>query len=127
MQQQVTRYSKIVAQSDKGLPSNSVVPILKEKVDTFKKMVPVVIALRNEALKDHHWKQIADAIDHPIERDEAFTLGYLLELRVNEFKDEVETISTAATQEAILEQMLAKVRAPSIAHRVSQHLPHLPI
>ncbi|KAL3909338.1 MAG: hypothetical protein SGPRY_009465, partial [Prymnesium sp.] len=98
MQQQVTRYAKVVAQSDKGLPSNTVVPILKEKVSTFKGMVPVVVALRNEALKEHHWKQIADAIDRTIERDEGFTLGHLLELRVNEYKEQIETISTSATQ-----------------------------
>lgn len=114
MQQQVTRYAKVVAQSDKGLPSNTVVPILKEKVSTFKGMVPVVVALRNEALKEHHWKQIADAIDRTIERDEGFTLGHLLELRVNEYKEQIETISTSATQESVLEQMLAKAPRSSI-------------
>eukprot|EP00966_Prymnesium_polylepis_P236491 5469227-Prymnesium_polylepis.1 len=108
MQAQVTRYAKVVAQSDKGLPSNTVVPILKEKVDVFKGLVPVVVAMRNESLKEHHWAQIEQAIHAEIERGENFTLGYLLELRVNEYREEIETISTAATQEAVLEGMLAK-------------------
>ena len=53
---QVTKYAKVVAQSEKGMASNTVVPILKEKVDTFKGMVPVVVALRNDSLKAHHWE-----------------------------------------------------------------------
>ena len=36
-------------------------------------------------------------------------LGYLLDLKVNEFREEIETISTAATQENVLEEMLSKV------------------
>ena len=47
MQQQVQRYAKVVNQCEKGLPANSVLPILREKVDTFKVLVPVVVALRN--------------------------------------------------------------------------------
>ena len=36
--------------------------MLAEKVTTFKGMTPVVVALRNEALKPHHWEQIEAAI-----------------------------------------------------------------
>ena len=84
-------------------------PLLAEKVTTFKGMTPVVVALRNEALKPHHWEQIEAAIHSDIERGDNFTLGYLLELKVNEYREEIETVSTAATQENVLEEMLAKV------------------
>ena len=36
---QVTRYAKTVYQMEKGLPSNSVVPKLKAKVDAVKDIV----------------------------------------------------------------------------------------
>ena len=72
-------------------------------------MVPVVVAMRNEALKEHHWAQIETAIHADIERGENFTLDYLLALKVNDYKEEIEAVSTAATQEAVLEGMLAKV------------------
>ena len=109
MQQQVQRYAKVVNQCEKGLPANSVLPILREKVDTFKVLVPVVVALRNEALRQHHWEQIELAIHSDIDRGDAFTLGYLLELRVQEYKEQIEAISTAATQEQVLEDLLSKV------------------
>ena len=69
----------------------------------------MVVALRNEALKAHHWEQIETAIHTTIDRGDGFNLGYLLELKVNEYREEIETISTAATQENVLEEMLAKV------------------
>ena len=109
MQKEVTKYAKTVSQCEKGLAPNTALPILKERVETFKGMVPVVVSMRNEALKEHHWKQIEEAIGSAIERGEGFTLGYLLELRVSEFKDAIEAVSTAATQEKILEELLAKV------------------
>ena len=105
----VGKYNKIVGQCDKGLPTNTVLPLLADKVTTFKAMTPVVVALRNAALKAHHWEQIETAIHTTIDRGDGFNLGYLLELKVNEYREEIETISTAATQENVLEEMLAKV------------------
>jgi len=109
MQKEVTKYAKVCSQVEKGLPMNSVLPLLKDKVDTFKQLVPVVVAMRNDALKEHHWRSIEEVISNEIERGEGFTLGYLLELRVNEYKEEIEAVSTAASQEQILEELLAKV------------------
>ena len=109
MQQSVNKYNKVCAQCEKGLPINTVLPMLKEKVDVFKGLVPVVVALRNDALKEHHWTQIEEVIHQEIDRGENFTLGYLLELHVNEYREQIETVSTAATQEGVLEEMLAKV------------------
>ena len=45
MQQSVNKYNKVCAQCEKGLPVNTVLPMLKEKVDVFKALVPVVVAL----------------------------------------------------------------------------------
>ena len=109
MQAAVNKYNKVCAQCEKGLPPNTVLPLLREKVDVFKALVPVVVALRNGALKEHHWAQIEEAIHAEIDRGDNFTLGYLLELQVNEHREAIETVSTAATQEGVLEEMLAKV------------------
>ena len=109
MQKAVTKYNKVCAECEKGLPPNSMLPLLKNKVNVFKSLVPVVVALRNEALKEHHWALIEEAIHVEIDRGENFTLGYLLQLHVNEYREQIETVSTAATQEGVLEEMLAKV------------------
>jgi dynein heavy chain len=106
----VQRVDKVCKQCEKGLPENTVLPILKDKVDTFKAMVPVIDALRNPALRERHWNQIEDTIHSKVERGEGFTLGYLLELSVKEYRGEIEQIAVRATQESILEEMLVKVK-----------------
>eukprot|EP00741_Cyanophora_paradoxa_P000409 tig00000404_g400.t1 len=106
----VAKYNKIVMQCERGLPDNPVVPILKSKVVAFKNTVPVVYALRNPALKERHWGKIEGTIGAPIVRDDKFTLGYLMNLKVMDFKEAIEQVSTEATNEAVLEEMLAKVK-----------------
>ena len=47
---------------EKNLEDNPIQRKLKELVDTFKGAMPIVVALRNEHLKEHHWKGIKDLI-----------------------------------------------------------------
>lgn len=56
-------YSKIVLRLEKNLDENPVQKKLKELVETFKGAMPIVVALRNDNLKDHHWKEIKDLIN----------------------------------------------------------------
>lgn len=85
---------------EKNLDANPIQEKLKGQVETFKEAMPIVKALRNDKLQPEHWTQIKALIqkDFDIE-DEAFTLKSLIDLDVNQFKDEITTISTQATQE----------------------------
>ncbi|KAI9333548.1 dynein heavy chain and region D6 of dynein motor-domain-containing protein [Obelidium mucronatum] len=106
---QIQVYLKTVYSLDKGLPPNDVVPKLKSMVDEFRTMYPTIVDLRNQALKQRHWDRIQDALGKQLNKDETFTLGRLIELRVFDFKDEISNISSQAGSEAALEEMLAKV------------------
>ncbi|ORY38879.1 hypothetical protein BCR33DRAFT_853838 [Rhizoclosmatium globosum] len=106
---QIQIYMKTVYTLDKGLPPNDVVPKLKAMVDEFRVWYPTIVDLRNQALKPRHWERIQDAIGKQINKDETFTLGKLIEMRVFDFKDEISNISSQAGSEAALEEMLAKV------------------
>ncbi|KAJ3226918.1 Dynein heavy chain 6, axonemal [Clydaea vesicula] len=106
---QISGYLKIVYSLDKGLPPNDVVPKLKAMVDEYKAMYQTIVDLRNPALKPRHWDKIQDAIGKVLVKDESFTLGKLIELRVFEFKEEISTVSAQAGSEAALEEMLSKV------------------
>jgi Dynein heavy chain, N-terminal region 2 len=55
-------YAKICMRLEKNLPENPIQLRLKGLVDTFKGAMPIVTALRNENLKEHHWKEIKDLI-----------------------------------------------------------------
>eukprot|EP01052_Picozoa_sp_SAG31_P002976 SAG31_NODE_109_length_24587_cov_111.480848_7_plen_3254_part_00 len=113
MQDEVTLYNKVTMQAERTLPANNVVPQLKTIVQTFKNTVPVIGDLRNDALKDRHWEKIERIIGNSIPRDkpEEFKFGTLLDFKVMHYKEQISVISTEATQEDMLETMLAEVTA----------------
>ncbi len=49
-------FAKICLRLEKNLEENPIQLKLKDMVDTFKGAMPIVVALRNDNLKDHHWK-----------------------------------------------------------------------
>eukprot|EP00899_Mesostigma_viride_P007437 jgi/Mesvir1/16695/Mv15092-RA.1 len=109
MEEKVARYHKLCYKLERGLPPNKVVPQLSRMVTEFKETLPVIQALRNPALKPRHWDKIEGIIGEPGISGEGVTLGKLLELKVMQFKDALQNVSTEATQETTLEELLQKV------------------
>nr|XP_015200901.1 PREDICTED: dynein heavy chain 6, axonemal [Lepisosteus oculatus] len=105
---QVTKYAKFVNQLEKGLPPNSVVPILKGKVEGMREKLPVISDLRNPCLKQRHWDTIEQIVDAKLV-DEPLSLARLLELNAFEFVEEIQEVSGQASGEASLESILKKV------------------
>ncbi|TPX36228.1 hypothetical protein SmJEL517_g01545 [Synchytrium microbalum] len=105
----ITSYVKVVAQLDKGIPPNEVVPYLKTMVDEYRAMYPTIVDLRNPALKSRHWEKIQDALGKQLVRDETWTLSTLMDQGVFNFKDEISQVSSQASSETALEEMLARV------------------
>ncbi|GFO34548.1 dynein heavy chain 1, axonemal, partial [Plakobranchus ocellatus] len=109
LQKNVNKFTQTVYMLEKGLPSNEVVPRLKEKVMDFKQGMPVITSLRNPSLRQRHWDEIQRIIGKSISRDKNFTLGNLLEMNIFKHKEKIQEIATTASNEATLEQMLQKV------------------
>ncbi|XP_012629713.3 dynein axonemal heavy chain 6 [Microcebus murinus] len=107
---QVSKYAKFVTQLEKGLPPNSVVPLLKNKVDKMKEKLPVIVDLRNPTLKPRHWAAIEQTVDATlVDAEIPLTLDRLSELHVFDFAQEIQDISGQASGEAALETLLKKV------------------
>ena len=104
----VMKYVKTVYQLEKGLPPNSVVPKLKEKVELMRDKVPVVTDLRNPSLKKRHWEKIEEIVQQKFELDE-LTLKVLTEFNAFEHAEQIQEVSGQASSEASLESMLKKV------------------
>lgn len=58
IQKDVNRFTQNIYLLEKGLPTNELVPRLKNKVLDFKKALPIIIALRNPNLKTRHYHQL---------------------------------------------------------------------
>ena len=111
LEKYVQQYNKTVFQATKGLPGNPVVPKLKASVDTFTPVLPVVVDLRNTALQERHWTAIHELVGFEIQGDAEFTLGDIVNKGVTSHQTEITIVATNATQEAVLEEMMAKVTA----------------
>lgn len=69
--------------------------------------MPIVVALRNDALKEHHWKEIKDKINADFNiTDPEFTLQSLIDLNAVQFQEDITAISTQASQEQSLRGQL---------------------
>ena len=106
---QINMFMKVAFSLDKGLPPNDVVPRLKSMVDEYRSMYTAIVDLRNPALKSRHWDKIQDTIGKTISKEEGFTLGKLIEMRIFDFKEEINSISGQAGSEAALEEMLTRI------------------
>jgi dynein heavy chain len=52
----------------------AVATAVKEKVDEFKPVVPIAVALRKDGMVDRHWDQVSTALGSDIRPIEGFTL-----------------------------------------------------
>ncbi|XP_028393421.1 dynein heavy chain 6, axonemal-like isoform X2 [Dendronephthya gigantea] len=109
MQKTVSKLMQTIFLLEKGVPANNVIHKLKQEVTTFKQGMPAVISLRNHALRPRHWDAVQILMQRNFVRDKHFTLGVLLKMNVFRYKTKIVEISSHATNEFTLEQMLRKV------------------
>ena len=112
---QCTKWYKTAGRAERELPPNTLVPKLKENATIWKNLVPACGELKNPKLQERHWEKLEGLVGFKFERDpetwsEPFTLGSLMAKNIMQYKDEIQRISTEATQEAVLEELLDKVK-----------------
>jgi dynein heavy chain len=100
---------KTIYSLDKGLPPNDVVPYLRDMVQEIWSIYPTIVDLRNPALKQRHWDKIQEVIGKAINKEDDFNLGKLMEENIFDFKEEISNISSQASSEMALEEMLNKL------------------
>ncbi|XP_064133022.1 dynein axonemal heavy chain 14 [Loxodonta africana] len=109
VQRNVSKWMQIILVLEKGLPKNDMVTYFKQSVIDFKQELPIIIALGNPCLKPRHWDALHEIIGKSISLDKNCTVENLLTLKMFQYEEEINEISTAATNEAALEKMLFKI------------------
>lgn len=73
-------------------------------VDKFRRTLPLIIELKNPAMRPRHWKRVKETIDQPFdETSEDFTLDAIIKMRMHSFAEEISEISSTATMELAIE------------------------
>ncbi|XP_030578556.1 dynein heavy chain 2, axonemal [Archocentrus centrarchus] len=84
-----------------------IIDFSKNKIDQFKKIIPLIADLRNPAMRERHWKQISEELQCSFDPTSAeFTLEKIISLGFNVYTDKICEISGAATKELSIEQGL---------------------
>ena len=87
----------------------------ENRVEGIKKLMPLIMDLRNEAMRDRHWKGLMEEVGKTFDpHADTFTLELVLDLGL-EHHQEVglgeSSLSTAAGKELAIEEALVKIEA----------------
>uniref|UniRef100_A0A2R9AUA6 Dynein axonemal heavy chain 14 n=1 Tax=Pan paniscus TaxID=9597 RepID=A0A2R9AUA6_PANPA len=109
VQRNVSKLMHIISVLEKGLPKSDMVTHLKQVVTEFKQELPIIIALGNPCLKPRHWEALQEIIGKSVPLDKNCKVENLLALKMFQYENEINDMSTSATNEAALEKMLFKI------------------
>ncbi|KAH0792655.1 Dynein heavy chain family protein [Histomonas meleagridis] len=85
---------------------------LQQKIDNFVETMPLLQQLSNPAVHECHWKQIIEITGCEIDTDpDVFRLGHVFNAGLLEHKDEVESICSAAIEEAKIFAKLKEIES----------------
>ncbi|KAF6263196.1 dynein heavy chain 8 [Scenedesmus sp. NREL 46B-D3] len=129
VRQEVEDYAAKAYQAAKANKDDQVVARLKDVVDDFKELLPLVEELGNPALQARHWDEIFDIIGADIGTGEdgtgfpPFSIRQLLQFDLLEQLDKLQVVGAAASKEAGLEKALAKMHSDwdGVAFRVVEY------
>jgi dynein heavy chain len=83
------------------------VQLYRKRIETFRKVLPLVVDLKNPALRPRHWKQLSADIERNLDpATDALTLGSMIDIGLDQFAEQVSAISGAASKELSIEQTL---------------------
>ncbi|XP_013412698.1 dynein heavy chain 2, axonemal [Lingula anatina] len=82
----------------------------KNKVDQFRRTMPLISDLKNKAMRPRHWTQIREDMQRSFDPEsDDFTLEKIIEYGFDQYSEQINDISGAATKELAIEVALQKI------------------
>lgn len=80
--------------------------VLEEKMKQFKESLPLFTDLKNEALRERHWKELMNKTGQKFDiNPESFTLAAVFAMELHRFQDVINEIVGAAQKELSIEKV----------------------
>lgn len=83
---------------------------VRERIEDFRKYMPVVMTLGNPGMKRRHWDEVSAIVGIPIKLDPDLTLGKVLGMELDAYISQFEGISETATKESAVENSIEKMQ-----------------
>lgn len=96
---------------DKDVKVWGVFNVLKDKIETLRNLTPLINALKDEAMRERHWKELRFEVKEDFdENSEDFTLEKINGLNLLNHQDKIYELSDNARKELKIEIMLKEIK-----------------
>jgi len=111
LQDGMTDFAARVRKFPKELRERPLCRAVEAALAEFKDSIPLFLDLKNEALRDRHWKQLMEATQTSFDMNpQTFTLGKLFEMQLHRFAEKIGDITTCAMKELSIEKGMSEVK-----------------
>nr|CAI5834494.1 unnamed protein product [Callosobruchus analis] len=94
---------------DKGW---TIVEDTRQRVDAFRRTLPLIGDLKNPAMRPRHWTKVKAAVGVDFDENSSeFNLDAIYSMEMHKYAEEINEISNAATMELQIEKGLAAIKA----------------
>ncbi|VDO03701.1 unnamed protein product [Rodentolepis nana] len=84
----------------------------KDRIEQFRRTIPLISDLRNEAMRTRHWEAIRKEIGRDFDpNDSSFTLEKIMDLGFEHYAVYINELSEAATKEMTIEKSINKIES----------------
>lgn len=110
MEETVQQFLKRLGKMGKDVKDRDVFQVLRERINQTKRSVPLLIDLKNPAMRSRHWNKLMEEIGKSFEpASNNFTLEKILDLGLDQYAESITILSADATKELSIESGLIEI------------------
>ncbi|XP_007489994.2 dynein axonemal heavy chain 10 isoform X1 [Monodelphis domestica] len=104
LQEGIENFLKAIRKLPRNVRSLSVAFYLESRMKAFKDSIPLLLDLKNEALRERHWKELMEKTGIFFEMTDTFTLENMFAMELHKHTDVIQEIVVSAVKEITIEK-----------------------
>ncbi|KAJ3091962.1 Dynein heavy chain 2, axonemal [Quaeritorhiza haematococci] len=110
LEETVQKFQKKLTKMGKEIKDWDIFLVLKEKINQTRRSIPLLLDLKNPAMRDRHWNQLMEETGKSFDfKAPTFTLEKIFDLGLDQYSESIANLSAAASKELSIEQGLTTI------------------